>query len=211
MWSHRSKGTEGPQAFGSALLRRWWCFQSLFLNIGGLSSQIDREGDRRHRPSSVGALRIQGATGALPGAWRWLGVDGMERWIGGQIIKSLAYCWKNISVLKFIYLLLFFERDWERERAERERESQAGSMQSVQSPTWGWNSQTVRSWPESKSRVRCLPDWAPQGPQIHMSLKLSPATFKPSLLVFYFFFSFSFVCMFQGNIYKNIKLSKYTF
>ena len=47
----------------------------------------------------------------------------------------------------------------------RERESQAGSALSVQSTTWGLNSRTLRSWPEPKSRVKCLIDWATQVPQ----------------------------------------------
>ena len=43
-----------------------------------------------------------------------------------------------------------------RERREGERESQAGPMLSAQSPMRGSIPETVRSWPESKSRVRCL-------------------------------------------------------
>ena len=35
-------------------------------------------------------------------------------------------------------------------------------MPSTQRLTWGLMSQTVRSWPERKSRVRCLTDWATQ-------------------------------------------------
>ena len=51
----------------------------------------------------------------------------------------------------------------EKERAERgERESQAGSTLSAESQMWGSNPRTVRSWPEAKSRVRCLTDWATQ-------------------------------------------------
>ena len=70
---------------------------------------------------------------------------------------------------------LFILREWEREREregerqhewgrgrERERESQAGSTLPAQSLTWGSIPQTVRSWPEPKSRVRRLTDWATQ-------------------------------------------------
>ena len=49
---------------------------------------------------------------------------------------------------------------------ERERESQAGSVLSVQSLTWGLIPQTMRSRPELKSRVRCLTNWATQALQI---------------------------------------------
>ena len=56
---------------------------------------------------------------------------------------------------KFIYLF------WE---TEGERESQAVSKLSAQSPMKGLNSQTMRSWPEPKSRVRCLTDWDTQTP-----------------------------------------------
>ena len=47
------------------------------------------------------------------------------------------------------------QRDWE-------RESQAGSMLSVWSQMWGFIPQTVRSWPELKTRVGCLIDRATQ-------------------------------------------------
>ena len=48
------------------------------------------------------------------------------------------------------------ERETERERErEREREFQAGSVLSGQSTRPGWI-----SWPELKSRVGCLTDWA---------------------------------------------------
>ena len=67
---------------------------------------------------------------------------------------------------KFVYLL------WEREHKPgrnrergRERESQAGSALSAQSPKRGSNSRTVRSWPEPKSRVRRSTDWSTQAPQ----------------------------------------------
>ena len=63
---------------------------------------------------------------------------------------------------KFIYL--FWEREREREReAEREgeRESQAGSTVSSE-PDTGLHPMIMRSWPELKSRVRCLTDWATQ-------------------------------------------------
>ena len=63
--------------------------------------------------------------------------------------------------LKFIYL--FWEREKEAEW-EGEREAQAGSMLSAQSPTRGSISRTVRSGPEPKSRVRRLTDWATQAP-----------------------------------------------
>ena len=61
----------------------------------------------------------------------------------------------SISLIKFYVLFFYFEREREREseskgaggRTEREgeRESQAGSVLLVQSPTWGLNSQTMRS------------------------------------------------------------------
>ena len=51
------------------------------------------------------------------------------------------------------------------------RESQAGSALSVQSPTQGSNSRTVRSRPELKSRVRRLTDRATQVPQFLIILE----------------------------------------
>ena len=47
---------------------------------------------------------------------------------------------------------------------ERETESQAGSIVPEWSPTWGLNPWTLSSWPETKSRVGCLTDWATQAP-----------------------------------------------
>ena len=71
-----------------------------------------------------------------------------------------------------------------RGRAEREqeREFQAGSMLSAQSPTWGSISKTVRSWSEQKSRILCLPDWATQVPH---SLPL----FDADVFISYFYHS----------------------
>ena len=60
----------------------------------------------------------------------------------------------EIKLRSFILKFIYFERERERERerecvsgggVERERESQAGSQLSVQSPTWGSVSQTMRS------------------------------------------------------------------
>ena len=66
-------------------------------------------------------------------------------------------------------MFIYFERERERmwvgegqREKEREKESQAGSVVSVQSQTQGSNPQTVRSWPELKSRVIGLTDWATQ-------------------------------------------------
>ena len=67
----------------------------------------------------------------------------------------------------FVY---FRESEWAcgqgkgRERG-RQKESQAGSALSVETPTWGLNPRSVRSWPELKPRVRCLTNWATQAPQ----------------------------------------------
>ena len=73
----------------------------------------------------------------------------------------------GIEILFFFKVHLFTLREQERASwggAERgiERESQAGSTLPVQSPMWVLKSQIVRSWPEPKSRVRCLIDWATQ-------------------------------------------------
>ena len=46
---------------------------------------------------------------------------------------------------------------------QRERESQAGSTPSTE-PDVGLDLMTLRSGPESKSRDRCLTDWAAQVP-----------------------------------------------
>ena len=66
--------------------------------------------------------------------------------------------------LMFIYFERKIECEWGEAERGRGRESQAGSVLSAQSPTWGSNSWTVRSWPEPKSRVGHLTDWATQAP-----------------------------------------------
>ena len=63
---------------------------------------------------------------------------------------------------------MFILTDRERRRewvGKGQRESQAGSVLSVQSLKWGSNSQTVRSRPEPKSKVRRSVDWATHAPQ----------------------------------------------
>ena len=63
-----------------------------------------------------------------------------------------------------LFFKVYFHLCWERERGqaekgqrEQETESQGGFVP--------MSLQTVRSWPEPKSRVRCLTDWATQAPQ----------------------------------------------
>ena len=65
----------------------------------------------------------------------------------------------------FIFLSVFtyFESTSGRGR-EKESESQAGSALSARSPARGSNPQTMRSWPEPKSRVGRPKDWATQVP-----------------------------------------------
>ena len=70
-------------------------------------------------------------------------------------------------VVLSLFILRKREKEHEQGRGrerEREGESQAVSMLSVWSPTWGSKSWTMRSWPEQKSRVWCLTDWATQVP-----------------------------------------------
>ena len=73
-----------------------------------------------------------------------------------------------MNFLKNVYLSILRERERERMheqgrgRERGKRESQTGSALSEQRSTWGSISWTVRSWPEPKSRVRHLIDWATQ-------------------------------------------------
>ena len=87
----------------------------------------------------------------------WGEVRRLNNW---AIQVPLTYFWKV-----YLFILRVRLRVWEGEgQREREKESQAGSAVSLQSPTWGSNPQTMRAWPQLKSRVRCLPDWATQAP-----------------------------------------------
>ena len=82
----------------------------------------------------------------------------------------------NFFNLKFIHL--FWEKEkmckWWGGRVGAERESQAGSAPTAHSPMKDWNLQTMRSWPEPKSRAGCLTDWGIQAPQSEFPLKLFP-------------------------------------
>ena len=83
--------------------------------------------------------------------------------------ESLRVGFRQQEYLFCLSLFIYFERQTERVGkrgggAERRRESRAGSVLSVQSPTQGLNSRTTRSWPELKSRVRSLTSWASQMP-----------------------------------------------
>ena len=93
---------------------------------------------------------------------------------------STCFACYFLFFFNFIFLSLF-ALFWERKRASRggaeregERESHAGSVLSAQNSMEGSILQTASSWPEPKSSVRCLTNWATQA-----SL---PATIKSELL-----------------------------
>ena len=71
---------------------------------------------------------------------------------------------QELCSLIFLNVYLFIFEGGEGQR-EKERESQAGSSWSAKSPMWGSNSRTVKSWPEMKSGVRSLTNWATRVPQ----------------------------------------------
>ena len=98
------------------------------------------------------------------------------RSLASQSPSSGPLNFTNFNLFKFIYF------DWEHELGrgrERRREYQAGSALSARSLMWGSNSQTVRSWPEMKSRVQSLMDWGTRHPSTSFLLaqhKLSVIT-----------------------------------
>ena len=99
-----------------------------------------------------------------------------------------------------IFILIFKKIFWERARARvyvqagREgqgRESQAASTPSTK-PDAGLQLVAVRSWPELKSRVGPLADWAPEA-ILQMELKVSLTIYKwdrSSLLLLWFIVRF---------------------
>ena len=115
-------------------------------------------------------------------------------------------------VFFWVFLMFIFVRERERERVhmhahregaekEGEREFQAGSVLSAQSLTQGWNSQTMRSWPELKSRVECLTNWATQVPQtLYFSLLKYPFG---SPYIFYFFAEMVYLSVCFKSIYSS--------
>ena len=75
----------------------------------------------------------------------------------------------------FKFILRDIGHMWAKEgQRERERESQAGSVLPAQSLTWGQILQIMRSWPEPKSTVGCLTDWATWAPPVYSNVKLIP-------------------------------------
>ena len=110
--------------------------------------------------------------------------------------------------LKFIYFFILREREhvskhaqvgWGAKR-EGDRESQVGSSPSTQSPMWGSNSRTMRSWLELKSRVRRVINWATQEPlllPLLNSIYTWPYVFMCVINQSYFtcWFKFGFICL----------------
>ena len=92
-------------------------------------------------------------------------------WVYVEYPSLLLCCF----ILFFLSLFIYFERGWEwmGERGgaekERERESQAGFVLSAQSLLQGSIPWTLRSWPEPKSRIGHLTDWATQAPLLFHS------------------------------------------
>ena len=89
-------------------------------------------------------------------------------------LKISATLWGLISVfLSFFNIYLFWERERETEREpveegqrERERERIPSRFHAVNAGLMqGSISRTMRSWPERRSRVGCLIDWASRVPQ----------------------------------------------
>ena len=76
-----------------------------------------------------------------------------------------------LSFLKCLFIYLFWKRE-SREGAERERErenpKQALHCQH-RARHKARSHEPLRSWPELKSRVSCLTDWAPRAPQTQCS------------------------------------------
>ena len=88
----------------------------------------------------------------------------------GAVLKALD-TFSQFSFFLFKMFVYSFSRDREsRGGAERggDRESQAGSSLSVQSPAGGLISQTMSSWAESTSRVGTLTDRATQEPSLDL-------------------------------------------
>ena len=99
--------------------------------------------------------------------------------------KTLNLLRKQYQCLIVIFFkFIYFERERERKCEQgrgrergRERQSQADCNVSVS----GLNSQTARSWPEPKQRVRLLTNWATQAPWVIVILRRM--CWKKSLLL----------------------------
>ena len=90
----------------------------------------------------------------------------------------------NVYLLRESICMCMYMGTWEQQK-EGERESQTGSMVSVQSVTQGSNLQTRRSWAEPKSRVRRLTSWATQVLKGHLLSHFSNTAYWRHLLTFH--------------------------
>ena len=101
---------------------------------------------------------------------KWIGWNHSDSWL------KITWNTQHSDLLKNVYLIILRERErkWEREHAraeegqrERRRERIPSRVCTVSpGPDVGLSLTTMRLWPELKSRVRCLTDWATQAPQI---------------------------------------------
>ena len=92
----------------------------------------------------------------------------MQVFLGGNKLQGSLKVPRKEVILNFLkylfiyvcwFMLIASRGGTER---ERERESQVGSTLSAQIPTRGSIPQTMRPWPEPKSRVRSSTNWATQ-------------------------------------------------
>ena len=110
----------------------------------------------------------------------------MEPWNRLSLVFSLA-CWNMppeswcqltcrnketqypLCNLFFNVLIIYFEREQEYRWGKGKERGRDNPMLSAQSLMQDSNPRTVRSWPESKARVRLQTDWATQVP-IHSTI-----------------------------------------
>ena len=96
-------------------------------------------------------------------AWKNCHSVGVNTNCKSCFFEARKLCFFKINFFKFIYSSREKENGGGAER-EGERESQAGSVLSMQSLMQGSIPWTSRSWPEPKPTVWLLTDWATQTP-----------------------------------------------
>ena len=111
-----------------------------------------------------------------PGARGWLGQWSVWLLISGLWARGPRWVWgllknKNLSFFHSFFFFSLAYSFWETvsepgrgRKRRRESESHAGSALPAQSPMQGSNPLTTRAWPELRSGVGRLPDWATQAP-----------------------------------------------
>ena len=132
-------------------------------------------GNLKHVLKVLWLFFLRGGLKSSPRIWAlivWSVVVMLWQCLGLGVAKlgTLTFYVLALSFFKLIYLFWKWERaqEWWGAEREGERQPQAGTLLSVQSLLRVSITQTMRLWPEPKSGVRHLTNWATLGAPWHI-------------------------------------------